>query len=397
MKRTVLLLAASQAILMTGGVILISTAGLVSAGLAADPALVTLPVALYFVALMATTVPASLLMGRVGRRMGFALGATIGFAGAGIAAAAIGAGSFSAFCAGAALLGIFNGFGNYYRFAAADAATNEYRSRAISYVMGGGIVAAFAGPTLASWTRGATPGAEFMATYAVFAGLCAAAILLSMPMLLPPARREASADSGRPLRAIARQPVFIVALVSAAVGYGVMLLLMTAAPLALHEHAFTFAATAFVIQWHVLGMFAPSFVTGRLAERFGVLNVLLAGCGLGAVTIVASLAGPSLAAFWVGLVALGVSWNFLFVGGTTLLTEAYSPSEKAKTQALNDLVVYTVVAAASLSAGGLQQALGWRNVNLLAVPALLLTFGAVWLLKVRRRVPAVAEAGAGQV
>ncbi|MFQ5983050.1 MAG: MFS transporter, partial [Woeseiaceae bacterium] len=199
------------------------------------------------------------------------------------------------------------------------------------------------------------------------------------------------ADNGRPLKDIVRQPIFRIALMSAAFGYGVMILVMTATPLAMVECGFEFKDAAFVIQWHVLGMFVPSFFTGKLIERFGVLQIISIGALLNLLTMSANLSGAALENFWIGLVALGVGWNFMFIGGTTLLTESYRPEERAKVQALNDFLVFGTVAVASFSSGALQSALGWSMVNVaLAVPMVLI------LAVVARSIQHCRRSGAGR-
>lgn len=390
MKRNVLLLAASQAMLMTGGSLLIATSALVGYRLSPDKALATLPLAMQMLASMLTSIPASLLMQRVGRRAGFLLGSGIGIAGAGLATVAIVTGNFMLFVLGAALSGVFAGFGNYYRFAAADVATSGYRGTAISYVMAGGVIAAFIGPNLAHWTS-AWLAAPFAGSYLALAAI----LLLSFATLwfldIPRPARE-TPGSGRALGTIARQPVFIVAAIGGMLGYGIMALVMTATPLAMHEHHYAFGDTAFVIEWHVLGMFAPSFFTGHLIRRFGVLQVMLAGGLLSAACVGINLTGTSLAHFWLALALLGVGWNFLFIGATTLLTETYAPEEKAKTQALNDFMVFSTVTVAVLSAGTLQHRLGWQAVNYGVLPLIAVTVMAVaWLLLRRRSAPAATN------
>jgi MFS family permease len=383
MKKNVLLLAACQAMLMTGGSLLIATSALVGFRLAPDKALATLPLAMQMLASMLTTIPASLLMQRIGRRAGFLLGSSIGIAGAGLAAYAIVTGSFVLFTLGAAVSGTFAGFGNYYRFAAADVATDDYRSTAISYVMAGGVIAAFVGPNLAHWTSNWL-AAPFAGSYLALAGILVLSFGTQLFLDIPrPAR--ATHGGGRPLSVIARQPVFVVAAIGGMLGYGIMALVMTATPLAMHEHHYAFGDTAFVIEWHVLGMFAPSFVTGHLIRRFGVLQVMLVGGLLSAVCVGINLTGNSLTHFWVALFLLGVGWNFLFIGATTLLTDAYAPEEKAKTQALNDFMVFSTVTMAVLSAGSLQHHLGWRAVNYGVLPLIVVTVLAVTWLLVRRR------------
>lgn len=383
-RRNVLLLSASQALTMTANVILLSTAGLVGAALAPTESLATLPIALQFVAVMATTFPAAFLMRRVGRRPGFVAGALVGAVGGGVAVAAVIAGSFVGFIVGGMLFGVSNGFATYYRFAAVDVAPPEYQSRAVAYVLAGGVVAAVAGPTLASRARLSLSDAEFAGSLLVLVVLMVAAAAVCAFLTIPKPRMEERVLPGRPLRRIARQPTFAVAVIAAVLGYGVMVLLMNATPLAMREEMFSFGQTAVVIQWHVLGMFAPSFFSGALIRRFGELPVMLAGGLLTALCIAINVGGGSvLSAYWVALFLLGVGWNFLFVGGTTLLTAAYRPEEKAKTQAFNDLLIFAATALASLSAGALVYGIGWSGVNVAAVPVVALIIAAVlWLMAV---------------
>jgi len=393
MKRNVWLLAGCQALMNSGNSLLIATSALVGFRLAPDKSLATLPLALQFFTSMLTTVPASFLMKAVGRRAGFAAGAVLGLAGAGLAAAGIVAGDFLYFCLAAALIGSFNGFGTYYRFAAADAATPDYKSRAISYVMAGGVAAAVVGPNLAHWTHDWLSGVEFAGSYLSLLGLYGLSLLALWFLRIPAPTAVQAHAHGRPLSVVARQPTFLVALAGGALGFGVMALVMTATPLAMHQHAHAFADTAFVIEWHLLGMFAPSFFTGQLIRRFGVLNVMFAGAVLNLGCVAVNLAGTEVGHFWLALTLLGVGWNFLFVGGTALLTETYAESEKAKAQALNDFAVFSVITVASLSAGALQHQLGWRAVNLGVVPLIAAIAAALWWLKRVRRDAAVAAVG----
>jgi MFS family permease len=384
MKKNVLLLATAQAMMMTGGSLLITTSALVGYRLSPDKALATLPLALQMMAGMLTTIPASLLMQRIGRRGGFLIGSTLGMTGAALAAYAIVSAQFALFALAAVLSGMFTGFGNYYRFAAADTATADYRPRAISYVMAGGVVAALVGPNLANWTRGwlVTP---FAGSFLALTGIMLLSFLTIWRLDIP---RQATDTHGhgRPLSTIARQPTFIVAAIGGMFGYGVMALVMTATPLAMHEHAYAFGDTAWVIQWHILGMFAPSFFTGALIRRLGVPTVMLAGAVLNSACVLVNLSGTSLEHYWLALLLLGIGWNFLFIGATQLLTETYASAEKGKTQALNDFLVFTTVTLAVLSAGHLQHYFGWRTVNLGVVPLILVTFAALaWLIRQRRQ------------
>ena len=392
MKKNVLLLSAAQAMMMTGGSLLIATSALVGFQLAPDKALATMPLAVQMLAGMLTSIPASLLMQRIGRRAGFLLGSVIGMGGAALTTYAIVSGSFALFALGTFLIGIFQGFGNYYRFAAADIATVDYRGTAISYVMAGGVVAALIGPNLAHWTS-AWFTAPFAGSYLSLVGIYALSFATLLFIAIPRPSAE-SLHGGRALSQIVRQPVFVVAALGGMLGYGIMALVMTATPLAMQDHHHAFGDTAFVIEWHVLGMFAPSFFTGHLIKRFGVLQVMLAGGVLSAACVAVNLTGTSVSHFWLGLLLLGVGWNFMFIGATTLLTEAYAPAEKAKTQALNDFLVFSTVTASVLSAGSLQHYLGWRAVNYGVVPLIALSVIAVLWLLWRRR---TAAAGQGAV
>lgn len=385
MRRNVFILAACQALFMTAYILGISTSALVGAALAPSKALATVPLALQFAAMMAAIVPASLLMKRLGRSAGFTLSAAVGVAGALVATGAILGGLFLLFCLATMLFGVFNAFAGFYRFAACDAADDEYRGRAISYVMAGGVIAAFAGPYLARAARDLIGAAEFAGSYAGLVPIYVAALILPFFLRMPKASQSQAASSGRSLREIARQPKFIVALLGAMLGFAVMLLVMTATPLAMKEHGHAFGQTAFVIQWHVLGMFAPSFFTGSLIKRFGVTTIMLIGTLLAFATVAVNVAGETgVAAFWLGLVFLGVAWNFLFIGGTALLTEAYRPEEKAKTQALNDFLVYTGVTVAIFSAGAVQNGFGWQILNLASVPFVALVLVSLLWLRTRR-------------
>ncbi len=394
-RLNIFLLALCQAVMMTGTSLLITSSAVVGAMLTDDRALATLPLALQFLSSMFTSIPASFAMRRWGRRVGFLFGAMVGAVGGATAAWAIWQGNFWLFCLGTMLVGVFNGFGIYFRFAAVDAAPDSFKARAISYVMAGGVVAAFAGPNLANWAKDAIPAATFAGSYAALVLLYGIAMLALLAVRIPPEPMLAPHESGRPLVVILRQPVFLVALLGATLGYGVMSLVMTATPLAMQGCGLPFDDSAFVIQWHVFAMFAPSFVTASLIRRFGVLTVMMWGalCYVG--TVVINLNGITVDHFWTALFLLGLGWNFLFVGGTTLLTEAYRPEEKAKAQALNDFLVFTTVSLSSLSAGALQYHYGWEAVNLGVIPLIAVIFIAVTALMLwRRQQPVVAEEGA---
>ena len=377
--RDVALLALCQALFLTATSAVIVAAPLIGYGLAETKALATLPVGVQMVAMMAATVPASLLMKRIGRRGGFSVGAAIGLAGALVAFWGIMAADFALFCVGTALIGTFNGFAQFYRFAAADAASEAFRSRAISLVLAGGVVASV-GPLLADWSRDMFAPIAFAGVFIAVAALYAATLAVLRFITIPPPDEEERSSGGRPLIRIMRRPTFVIAVLGSVVGFAMMSLLMTAIPLAMHVCGFGFSDSAQTIQWHVLGMFAPSFVTGHLIKRFGTMTVMAAGALLIALCAAANLQGVALVNFWVGAILLGVGWNFLFTGGTTLVTELHSPAEKAKTQAAHDFIVFGGVAAAALLSGALHEALGWQAMNYAVLPFLALVLaGLAWL------------------
>ena len=386
-RRNVALLAICQALMMSGASLIITTAALVGFDLAENRSWATLPLAAQFIATMFTTIPAALLMERIGRKQGFMLASIFGISGGIFAALGILLGKFWLFTFGTLQVGIYNGFGNYYRFAAADAVDKEYKSRAVSYIMAGGVVAAFVGPNLANVTRDLIKTAPFAASFFVLVSIYIMSLIVQVFLKLPPKPtiEDVSGEStGRPLKVIAAQPMFIVALTCGMLGYGVMALAMTATPLAMHHFAYPFSRTSFVVQWHVLGMFAPAFFTGHLIKRYGVFNIMLAGGIFGVACVAVNLTGSSVAHFWTALLLLGISWNFLFIGATTLLTETYRPEERAKTQALNDFIVFTTVALSSLSAGALQNSYGWQVVNLGLIPLLIVILASIIWGKSRR-------------
>lgn len=380
--RDVGLLALAQAMLMTGTSLMISTSALVGRDLAADPGLATIPLGLQFLAMTLSTIPASLFMGRYGRRAGFLVGVGLGFAGTLLAGYAVMQGSFPLFCVASVLLGSFNATGQFYRFAAAEVASEGLRARAIGFVLAGGIMAAFLGPNLAAWTRHMA-GPEFAASYLILAGLYLIGLFAILPLRIPKPAPASLRAAGRPLHEIVVSPLFAMAVVAAAVGYGVMNLLMVATPLSMTAHHHSFEDAAFVIQWHVVAMFLPSFFTGDLIRRYGVYRILVVGVLLNLACVAVNFHGHGVVHYWLALVLLGVGWNFLFIGGTTLLTAAHRPEEKARTQALNDFIVFGTVTMTALGSGALLVTLGWVVINAMVIPFLLLVLVVVFLLHAR--------------
>ncbi len=390
-KRNVGLLAACQAMLFTNNSTLIAINGLAGLALAPYVALATLPVTCWVLGGALGTMPASLHMKRVGRQAGLSSGTLWGIVGALICAGAIYLQSFWLLCFGTLVWGVYNAYGQYYRFAAADVATPEYRPTAISLVLAGGLVGGIVGPTLSRWTVDLfTP--KFIGAYLALIGFAIVTMLLLRLMRIPAPSAQERAAAGRPLAQIAAQPKFIIAVLSAAIGYGVMNFLMTSTPIAMQVCGHPYGAAAFVISSHIIGMFGPSLFTGTLIRRFGVLNVMLAGAALNLVTIGIALAGITVAHFWWALVMLGVGWNFLYTGGTTLLTETYRPEERAKAQGLNDQMIFIMMLVSSFTSGLTVTTAGWTRVNLFAAPMVAVVAGALLWYALRLRAQKAAAA-----
>ncbi len=386
LNRGVFQLALANAIMMSVNSLMVTSAAIIGSQLTANQGLATLPQALQFVAVMATTIPASLLMRRIGRKAGFLLATVVGLAGGTCAVTAIYLDSFWLFCLGTLGVGVYTGFGHYYRFAATEVAATAAKNTAISYVLAGGVLAAVIGPNLANYSKD-----WFAVTYA---GTMLSVVLLYgfnginfLCLRLPGPNPAVLREAARPLAQIAAQPAFVAAVASAAIGYAAMVLLMTATPLAMmHGHAHEFADVAFVIQWHVLGMFVPSFFTGHLINRWGAARIVLAGAALMVACVGFNLHGTTVTHFWAALLLLGVGWNFMYIGGTSLLTETYRPAEAAKVQAINEFVVFSSAALASFAAGALLHWLGWLRVNHAVVPLVALAVLAqLWLYLANRR------------
>lgn len=383
LNKDVVILSLCQAMMTSTNSLVVACSALVGMSLASDPLLGTLPAALQHLFTMLCTMPASLLMERLGRRFGFALAACIGMAGGYLAWQGIVQQNFVVFAAGTALFGVHNGFGNFYRFAAVEAVSTSVKNRAISFVLAGGVLAAVLGPNIANWTRFTVPDAPFAGSFMAVIGLYFVIfVIVSQLNLQRPAVAPAS-SGGRSLREIAAQPLFKVAVLVATAGYSLMVLLMTATPLAMAAHEHPFSDTAIVIQFHVLAMFLPSFFTGRLIDRFGVRAIMALGVVMGLLTVATALAGTGFWWFFWSLVLLGLSWNFMFVSATSLLTECYRPEERARVQAINDFCIFSSVGLCAFGAGALQAYYGWGALCLLAIPLYLIAAWAVWSLPSR--------------
>jgi MFS family permease len=383
-KRNVALLAACQAMLFTNNATLIAVNGLAGLALAPNMRLATLPVTCWILGGALATMPASLHMKRVGRKRGLTSGIFWGLAGALLCAAAMWQQSFWLLCLGTGVWGVYNAYGQYYRFAAADTASGDFKATAISLVLAGGLVGGILGPSTSRFTVDLLP-TRFMGAYLALIGFALVSLALLRFINIPSPTAAEQAASGRPLAEIAAQPRFIVAVLSGALGYGVMNFLMTSTPIAMGVCGHPYGDAAFVISSHVVAMFAPSFVTGALIRRFGVLSVMLTGVLLNFATVGIALSGISVAHFWAALVTLGVGWNFLYIGGTTLLTETYRPEERAKAQGANDQAIFIMMALSSFTSGLTVTGAGWATVNLYALPLVALIALAIGWYALRRR------------
>ena len=384
MNLQLLLLTLCQGLFLTNNVTFIAINGLVGLSLAPSAWMATLPVTGYVAggALCAGLVARH--QRAWGRKRAFQAGLCVAILSTGLCAYAAVTHQFWLLVGATMLAGYYNANAGLYRFAATEIVAPQFKERAISWVLAGGIIGAVAGPNLASATRDYFPVA-FAGAYAALVGVALLALLVLSFISFPPLPVPSATRPGRPLREIARQPVFIVAVAACALGYGVMNLLMAATPIAMSQCAHPFKSAALVLEWHVLGMFVPSFFTGSLIRRFGCLPVMAVGVVLNVVCIAVALSGVDLMQFLVALFALGVGWNFLFIGGTTLFTEAYRPEEKTTAQAAMDTVIFTTMTVTSFSSGALVTTQGWTLLNLGSiVPVLLAGAALAWLALLRR-------------
>ncbi len=386
-RRNVPLLGLAQGMFMT-----VQSMGTVTLPLAAlamlEPKwhwLATMPLVLNHAGIMAVTIPASLLMARIGRRWGFIIGAFLSMSFGLGGALAVWWQSFELLCAAAFLKGSAAAFAHYYRFAAADVSPVALKPRAISYVMVGGVAAGFIGPELAKFTVDWFAPITFMGVFVALSIVAAASLLVLQALSIPPLTATEKAKGGRPLGEIARQPTFITAVMSSMFGYAVMTLVMTSTPLAMVACGYGFRDTATVIQWHIIAMFLPSFFTGRLIERFGVLPIIATGALIELGCALVNLAGIDFWNFLIANVLVGLGWNFAYVGGTTLLTRTYEPVERAKVQAAHDTSVYATTATAALMSGVMHAAAGWKVINVLTLPLMLsIVLATLWLAAKQR-------------
>ncbi|MFM2052657.1 MAG: hypothetical protein RL456_694 [Pseudomonadota bacterium] len=377
MPRNLWLLAAAQGLLLTNNIVFIAINGLVGMRLAPQPWMATLPVMGYVVGGALATGPVARAQARWGRQASFQLGLAVAFGSALLCALAAWIGSFWLLLAATVVAGYYSANGQLYRFAAGELVPPAERERAVSRVLAGGLIGAVAGPNLANHTRDLLP-VPFLGAYLALAGVA----LLSMGVMaairfpaVPPA--PAGAPRGRTTAELLREPAFAVAALAAAIGYGVMNLLMAATPLAMDVCGLPFGDVAWVLEWHVIGMFAPGFWTGGWIRRFGVRRVMAAGVALNLACVAVALTGQDLHRFVVALFLLGVGWNFLFTGSTTLAMQAYRPEEKDRAQAAINFGVFAMMALTSFASGALVTTQGWSVLNLGSLPVLLVMAGAL--------------------
>ena len=386
-RRNIAALAVCQGLLITNNISVVSIGSLTGYALATNKALSTLPATAYVIGGALSTFPISLFMKRYGRRAGFTLGASAGLLGALLCTAAVASNVFWLFCLGTFVAGAYTASGGYYRFAAADVASPGFKSKAISLVLAGGMIGGVLGPESSKLTKDLLSVA-FVGSYAAIAVFALIAIAILRLVELPPPSQQERSGPTRALSEIVRQPVFVVACLGAVAAYASMNLLMGVTPLAMQMCGLPYASTALVIESHIIGMFAPALVAGALVQRFGALQVMAAGALTYLVCVGTALSGQTVWHFWWSGTLLGVGWCLLYIGATTLLTEAYAPAEKAKTQGINDTMVFVIMAASNALSGVVLYRLGWNVLNVTALPLLLATLLALAWLALRRRAEA---------
>jgi MFS family permease len=388
LKRNLWLLAIAQGLFLTNNVTFIAINGLVGLSLAPLGWMATLPVMGYVVGGALSTGLVAKSQGLYGRKTSFLLGLLVGLLSAAVCAYAAYSRQFWLLVAATVVAGYYNANAQLYRFAAAELATTDFKEKAVSLVLAGGLIGAVAGPNLALWTKSmfATPFAgAYLAL--VFVALLSMVVLsfINFPAHVVISKSERAKNAGRPLSEIMRQPVFIVSTMAAALGYGVMNLLMAATPIAMQQCGLQFSDVAFVLEWHVIGMFAPGFFTGHLIKRFGVLQIMGVGVVLNLVCILIALSGQDLHQFLIALFLLGLGWNFLFTGSTTLALETYKPEEKDRAQGAINFFTFAVLALSSFASGALVTTRGWTLLNIGSLLPVFVTGAALLWLAFQRR------------
>ena len=391
MNRALSLLVLCQGLYMINNVTFIAINGLVGLALAPVGWMATLPVTGYVAGGAIATGIVARHQRLYGRRRTFQIGLLVAIASAALCAWAAVSRNFWLLNLATLGAGYYNANGALYRFAATELVDESHKEKAISWVLAGGIIGAVVGPNLASGTKEALAGAPFAGAYLALIAIGLAALVVMSLIRFPALPGQGAGDAqGRPLRDIVRQPLFIIAAAGCAIGYGVMNLLMAATPIAMAQCSLPFSAAALVLEWHVLAMFVPSFFTGKLIKRFGVLPIMTIGLLLNIACVAFALSGQDVMHFLVALMALGLGWNFLYIGGSTLATRAWRPEEKTRAQGALDFCVYATMTLTSFSSGALVTTGGWTAMNTgTLLPLALLAVALLWLSKVQRS-PAVA-------
>jgi len=390
-NRSLLLLSVCQALFLTNNVTFIAINGLVGLRLAPVGWMATLPVMGYVVGGALAAAPVARLQARFGRQRSFQIGLVVAALTAAGGALAVSLGSFWGVLAATVLAGFYNANAQLYRFAGAELVAPEHKAQAISLVMAGGVAGAFIGPNLANATRDWLP-APFAGAYVALVGVALLGLAVMSTIRFPPHVSAApGSDQGRSVAELARQPAFVVAVAAGALAYGVMNLLMAATPLAMQRCGLPFSDAALVIQWHVLGMFVPAFFTGHLIQRVGILPVMAVGALLNLACVAIALTGLEFERFLAALLLLGVGWNFLFTGATTLLTTTYRPQERMRAQGAMDFCVFSTTAVTAFASGALVTTQGWFLLNLGSLlPLALIVMALAWLWRRSAAAQAVA-------
>ena len=386
LNRNVLILFCCQTVFVSGTVVLITVGGIIGHDIAPDPSLATLPVALMVVGTALTTIPAAMTMQRIGRRYGFMVGAGVAFIGAFLVTRALAADSFLLFCIGTSLMGASLGFSQQFRFAAAESVSTDAVSYAVSFILLGSIAGAFAAPELIQASlrmEASDQGSQYSGAFQLAMVLYVFAVVLMVGIKSTIHLGESERQGGRSVLQLAQQPKFITAVLAGMIGQGLMTYVMTATPISMNVSVgFSIEETSSVIRAHVIAMYLPSLITPWLIGRLGLSRVMMMGIICFAITLGIGLAGHHYMHYWGSMVLLGVGWNFLFVSGTTMLTQTYEPEERFRGQAANDFAVFSASATASLLAGSVLHAYGWEWLLVTGMPALVVMLGALfWLYR----------------
>jgi MFS family permease len=384
--KNVVVLAICQALYNSGRTLTFISASLVAVAMIGASPFITAPITMMLVGTAAGTLPSAYIMRIWGRKIGFVIGAIFGVVGSMVAAHSIATNDFILLNVGIFLYGLYSGGAQQYRFAAADVAPEHLKAKSVSIVIAMGVVGAIIGPETTLMTKTLFSGIAFQGTFWALAAFCALTGLIILGIDIPKLTKEEYEDTGRPLSQIVVIPTFVVALISALLGYMVMNFLMTVTPATMRFDHLTDNNIIRVIQWHVIGMFGPGFFTGALISRFGVVRIISVGAVLLLSAIVVAFHGTSFTHFFVALFLIGVGWNFAFTGGTILVTEVHTPSERAKVQGMNDFILFTGLAFSALSSGTVYFFLGWQGVNLATVPLIaIILISALWLRSIRKK------------